>query len=212
MTKKQRVNGIIAALAKEYPGAKCSLDFENAWELMVSVRLAAQCTDARVNIVTKELFKIYPNAKALADADASAVEEIVRPCGLGKTKARDICAAMHKLVYEYDNKMPDTIEELLKFPGVGRKSANLIVGDVFGKPAIVCDTHCIRLSNRMGLAEGTNPASVEKQLREIVPPHEGNDLCHRFVLHGRAVCSARSYVCGICCCRDFCRTYESARK
>ena len=193
MTKKQRVNGIIAALAKEYLGAKCSLDFENAWELMVSVRLAAQCTDARVNIVTKELFKIYPNAKALADADASAVEEIVRPCGLGKTKARDICAAMHKLVYEYDNKMPDTIEELLKFPGVGRKSANLIVGDVFGKPAIVCDTHCIRLSNRMGLAEGTNPASVEKQLREIVPPHEGNDLCHRFVLHGRAVCSARSY-------------------
>ena len=208
MTKEERVAGIIAALEREYPDADCSLDYENAWQLMVSVRLAAQCTDARVNIVTEELFRLYPSAKALADATADEIEPIVRPCGLGATKARDICAAMHKLVYEYDGNMPDTMEALLSFPGVGRKSANLILGDVFGKPAIVCDTHCIRLSNRMGLAVGDNPNSVEKQLWAIVPPEKGNDLCHRFVLHGRAVCSARSYTCGVCCCRDYCETYE----
>lgn len=206
MTTKQRALAIVDALEREYPLAECTLDFENAWQLMVSVRLAAQCTDARVNIVTDELFGVFPTAKALADADVADVERIVRPCGLGRTKARDICAAMHKLVYEYGSEMPDTVEELLKFPGVGRKSANLIVGDVFGKPAIVCDTHCIRLCGRMGLTDSRDPAKVEMQLRKIIPPEKGNDFCHRLVLHGRAVCSARSYSCEGCCCREWCKT------
>ncbi len=204
MTKKERAAKIVAALEKEYPLAECTLDYDDAWKLLVSVRLAAQCTDARVNIVTQELYAKYPSPEALAAATPAQIEEIVRPCGLGASKARDIHAAMNMLVHEYGGRVPDEIDELLKLPGVGRKSANLIVGDVYGKPAIVCDTHCIRLCGRMGLTDSTNPAVVEKQLRAIIAPEKGNDFCHRLVLHGRAVCSARGWDCSRCCVAALC--------
>lgn len=204
MTKKQRAKKIIAGLAETYPQAICSLDFHKPYELLISVRLAAQCTDARVNIVTEDLFRIYPTLEAFAAADPHEVEEIVRPCGLGKTKARDIVATSQMLVEQYDSVVPDTMEELLKLPGVGRKSANLILGDVYGKPAIVVDTHCIRLTNLMGLADSKNPAVVEKQLAQVLPPADSNDFCHRLVLHGRAVCKARNPQCGQCSVREWC--------
>ncbi len=204
LSKKERAAAITAALEKEYPLAECTLDFDNAWQLMVSVRLAAQCTDARVNVVTPVLFEKYPTPKALADADAKDIQAIVRPCGLGASKARDISGAMKKLVYEYGGKMPDTLDALLGFPGVGRKSANLIVGDVFGKPAVVCDTHCIRLCGRFGLADTKDPAKLEAQLRALLAPEKSNDFCHRLVLHGRAVCDARRPRCEDCCLAALC--------
>ncbi len=204
MTKKERAEKIVEALEAEYPLAECTLDYDEAWKLLVSVRLAAQCTDARVNIVTQTLFAKYPSAQALAEADVADIEEIVRPCGLGASKARDISAAMKMLVNEYGGRVPDEIDELLKLPGVGRKSANLIVGDVYGKPAVVCDTHCIRLCGRFGLTDSTNPAVVEKQLRAILPMDKANDFCHRLVLHGRAVCMARGYTCARCCLTEWC--------
>lgn len=210
LTNKQRADKICMALEKEYPLPECTLDYARAWELLVAVRLAAQCTDARVNIVTRQLFSVYPTPKALADAPVEKIEEIVRPCGLGATKARDISKAMKLLVYQYDGRVPDDLNTLLTFPGVGRKSANLIVGDVFGKPAIVCDTHCIRLANRFGLADSQNPAVVEKQLREVLDPQKSNDFCHRTVLHGRAVCSARSFSCEKCCVFEFCKSAKKA--
>ena len=202
--KKRTVIKIIECLKNEYDSPECSLDYDHAWQLMVSVRLAAQCKDSRVNEITKILFDKYPTPNDLAEASADDIEMIVRPCGLGKTKSKDIKASMEMLVREYDGKVPDTIDELLKFPGVGRKSANLIVGDIFGKPAIVCDTHCIRISNRLGLCSSKQPEIVEKQLREIVPPEEGNDLCHRFVMHGRAVCDSRNPKCSNCCISGYC--------
>ena len=206
MTKKERAELMISTLEKEYPLVACSLDYSSAWQLLVSVRLAAQCTDARVNIVTKELFVRFPSAKALADADVSDIEQIVKPCGLGTTKARDISECMCQLVYEYNGVVPDTIDGLLKLRGVGRKSANLVVGDVFQKPAVVCDTHCIRLTSRLGLTDGsTVPDKVERQLRLILPPDKSNDFCHRLVLHGRAVCTARSPKCAECCLNDICQ-------
>lgn len=206
MTKKQRTLAIIESLKTEYPDTTCTLDTENAWQLLVSVRLAAQCTDARVNVIVKDLFVKYPGINELADADVDDIESIVRPCGLGRSKARDISACMRMLRDEYDCQVPDTLDELLKLPGVGRKSANLIMGDVYGKPAIVTDTHCIRISNRMGLVDGVKePKKVEIELRALVPPEESNDFCHRLVDHGRAVCTARTKPhCDICCCRDFC--------
>ncbi len=206
MTKKQRVLEIIQRLKKEYPDAACTLDYEEAWKLLVSVRLAAQCTDARVNVVVQGLFKKYPDVNALAEADVSDIEEIVRPCGLGKSKARDISACMKMLRDQYQGKVPEDFDELLKLPGVGRNSANLIMGDVFGKPAIVTDTHCIRLSNRMGLVDGIkDPKKVEMALWKIVPPEEGSDLCHRLVIHGREVCTARTKpYCDKCCLADIC--------
>jgi endonuclease-3 len=204
LTKKERAALIIAALEKEYPLAACTLDYADAWQLLVSVRLAAQCTDARVNIVTPKLFGRFPTAGALADASVAEIEEIVRPCGLGASKARDISACMKTLVYELDGRVPDTMEGLLALSGVGRKSANLILGDVFHKPAVVCDTHCIRITNRLGLAEGAEPERVERQLREILPPDKSNDFCHRMVLHGRAVCTARGFCCDGCCLNALC--------
>ena len=169
MTKKQRALEIIERLKKEYPDADCTLDYNEAWKLLVSVRLAAQCTDARVNVVVKGLFEKYPSVEALADAEVSDIEDIVRPCGLGKSKARDISACMKMLRDDYDCKVPDDFNELLKLPGVGRKSANLIMGDVFKKPAIVTDTHCIRLVNRMGLVDGIkDPKKVEMELWKII--------------------------------------------
>lgn len=206
MTKKQRALEIIERLKKEYPDAACTLDYEEAWKLLVSVRLAAQCTDARVNVIVKGLFEKYPDVNALAQAEVSDIEEIVRPCGLGKSKARDISACMKVLRDEYNGKVPDDFDALLKLPGVGRKSANLIMGDVFGKPAIVTDTHCIRLSNRMGLVDGIKePKKVEMALWKIIPPEEGSDFCHRLVIHGREVCTARTKpYCDKCCLADIC--------
>lgn len=207
MTKKQRTLEIIERLKKEYPDADCTLSYDQAWKLLVSVRLAAQCTDARVNVVVEELYKVFPDVNALAQAPAEEIEKIVHPCGLGKSKARDINACMKVLRDEYGGKVPDDFDKLLALPGVGRKSANLIMGDVFGKPAIVTDTHCIRLVNRMGLIDNIKePAKVEKELWKIVPPEEGNSFCHRLVEHGRAVCTARTHpYCDKCCLRDICK-------
>lgn len=214
MTKKQRALEVIQRLKKAYPDSDCTLDYDQAWKLLVSVRLAAQCTDARVNIVVEDLYKVYPDVDALADAQPEDIEQIIRPCGLGKSKARDISACMRMLREEYHYEVPDTMEELLKLPGVGRKSANLILGDVYGKPAIVTDTHCIRLSNRIGLVDNLkDPKQVEMALRKIIPPEEGNALCHRFVDHGREVCTARTIPhCEICCLADVCRYYQSQQK
>ena len=207
MTKKELALEIIERLKREYPDAGCSLDYNEAWKLLVSVRLAAQCTDARGNVVVKELYKKYPDCNALAEAAAEDIEEIVRPCGLGRSKARDISACMKILRDKYHGNVPDNFDELLKLPGVGRKSANLIMGDVFGKPAIVTDTHCIRLTNRMGLVDGIkDPKKVEMALWEIIPPEEGSDFCHRLVYHGRDVCTARTKpFCEKCCIKDICK-------
>ena len=208
MTKKQRAEKIIELLEKEYPLADCTLDYDEAWKLLVSVRLAAQCTDARVNVVVKDLFAKYPSPAALAAATPEEIEEIVKPCGLGKSKARDIHKCMTTLVEQYNGQVPDDFDKLLKLPGVGRKSANLIMGDVFGKPAIVTDTHCIRLTNRMGLVDGIkDPKKVEMALWKIIPGEKGSDFCHRLVYHGRAVCSARTKPdCEHCCVKDVCVT------
>ena len=206
MTKKELALETVARLKKEYPDAGCTLEYEDAWKLLISVRLAAQCTDARVNQVVPGLYEKFPTISALADADESDIEEIVRPCGLGKSKARDISACMKMLRDEYDCKVPDDFNKLLKLPGVGRKSANLIMGDVFGKPAIVTDTHCIRLSNRIGLVDGIKePKKVEMALWKLIPPEEGSDFCHRLVIHGREVCTARTKpYCDRCCLADIC--------
>ena len=206
MTKKELALEIIERLKKEYPDAGCTLDYDQAWKLLVSVRLAAQCTDARVNVVVEGLFEKYPSVKALAEADVEDIERIVKPCGLGHSKARDISACMKMLQEEYDGKIPEDFNALLKLPGVGRKSANLIMGDVFGKPAIVTDTHCIRLTNRMGLVDGIKePKKVEMALWKIIPPEEGSDFCHRLVEHGRAVCTARTKpYCERCVLQEIC--------
>ena len=203
---KELALAVIERLKAEYPDADCTLDYDQAWKLLVSVRLAAQCTDARVNVVVQELYARFPDPAALAAAAPEEIEAIVRPCGLGHSKARDISACTRMLVEEYDGKVPADFDALLKFPGVGRKSANLIMGDVFGKPAIVTDTHCIRLSNRIGLVHDVrDPKKVETALWKIVPPEEGNMLCHRFVEHGRAVCTARTKpYCGRCCLEEIC--------
>lgn len=197
---------VIERLKKEYPETKCTLDYRDAWQLLVSVRLSAQCTDARVNIVMVDLLKKFPTVASLAAAAPEEIEAIVRPCGLGHSKARDISACMKVLHTQYHDVVPDTMEELLALPGVGRKSANLILGDIYGKPAIVTDTHCIRLSNLIGLVDNVKePAKVEQALRRIIPPEEGNQLCHRLVDHGRAVCIARRPQCDRCCLADICR-------
>lgn len=206
-TKKQRALDIIELLKQEYPDAGCTLEYDDAWKLLVSVRLAAQCTDARVNVVVEGLFAKYPSVQDLADAPVEDIEAIVKPCGLGKSKARDISACMKMLRDQYDCKVPEDFDALLALPGVGRKSANLIMGDVFGKPAIVTDTHCIRLVNRMGLVDGIKePKKVEMALWKLIPPDEGSDFCHRLVYHGRAVCTARTTPdCGNCCLKDVCK-------
>ena len=200
MTRAERALAIVEALKKAYPAAACTLSYDEAWKLLVSVRLAAQCTDARVNTVTEILFAEYPSVDALAAADPADIEAIVRPCGLGPSKARDISACMRVLRDRHGGHVPDTMEALLALPGVGRKSANLILGDIFGKPAIVCDTHCIRLCGRMGLTTSRDPVKTERELRPLIPPEESNDFCHRLVEHGRAVCSARTRPACECCC------------
>ena len=206
MTKEELALEVIRRLKEEYPDAGCTLDYNEAWKLLVSVRLAAQCTDARVNVVVQDLYAKYPSVEALADADVEDIERIVRPCGLGKSKARDISGCMKQLKEQYGGKVPDDFQALLKLPGVGRKSANLIMGDVFGKPAIVTDTHCIRLTNRIGLVDHIrDPKKVEMALWKIIPPEEGSDFCHRLVYHGRDVCTARTKPhCDRCCLSDIC--------
>ena len=206
MTKEELTLEVIRRLKIAYPLAECTLDYDQVWKLLVSVRLAAQCTDARVNVVVEGLYAKYPDVASLAAADVADIEEIVRPCGLGKSKARDISACMKILHEQYNDKVPDDFNALLKLPGVGRKSANLIMGDVFGKPAIVTDTHCIRLVNRIGIVEGIkDPKKVEMALWKLVPPEEGSDFCHRLVYHGREVCTARTKpYCDKCCLADIC--------
>ena len=204
--KKELALELIERLKEAYPDAGCTLVYDDAWKLQVSVRLASQCTDARVTVVVAQLFEKYTDVNALAEADVDCIEEIVRPCGLGRSKAKDISACMKILKEQYGGKVPDNFDALLKLPGVGRKSANLIMGDVFGKPAIVTDTHCIRLVNRMGLVDGIKePKKVEMALWKLIPPEEGSDFCHRLVLHGRDVCTARTKPhCEKCCVQDLC--------
>ena len=207
MRKKELALEIIERLKKEYPDTGCTLDYDDAWKLLVSVRLAAQCTDARVNVVVGDLYKEFPDVDALAAADVADIERIVKPCGLGHSKARDISGCMKILKEKYNGKVPEDFDTLLELPGVGRKSANLVMGDVFGKPAIVTDTHCIRLVNRMGLVDGIKePKKVEMALWKLIPPEESNDFCHRLVDHGRKVCTARTTPhCEVCCLNDICK-------
>lgn len=206
MTKKERALEVIRRLEERYPDAICSLVYERPYELLISTRLAAQCTDARVNIVTEELFGKYTTLESLAEAELSDIEAIVKPCGLFHTKARDIIAMTKMLVEVYDGVLPDTVEELTKLPGIGRKTANLVVGDIYGKPAVVTDTHCIRICGKLGLTEGKDPYKVEMALWKILPHEKANDFCHRLVLFGRDVCTARSPKCGECPLRDICVT------
>ena len=214
MQKKELALQVIERLKKEYPDTGCSLDYDDAWKLLVSVRLAAQCTDARVNVVVQDLYREFPDVDALADADVEEIERIVKPCGLGHSKARDISACMKMLKEKYQGKVPEDFDALLELPGVGRKSANLVMGDVFGQPAIVTDTHCIRLANRIGLVDGIRePKKVEMALWKLIPPEESNDFCHRLVDHGRAVCTARTApYCDRCCLNDICKKAGISKK
>ena len=206
MTDKQRALKAIEALKKEYPDAICSLVYDDPLQLLIATRLAAQCTDARVNMVTPALFERFKTVDDFASAEVSEVEEYIKSCGLYKTKARDIVAMAKALKENFAGVVPDTIEQLVTLPGIGRKTANLVVGDIFHKSAVVVDTHCIRLTSRLGFHSIKDPVRIEKVLREILPPEESNDFCHRLVLHGRAVCQARNPKCEICCMKDFCPT------
>lgn len=204
MKKSEVAAFAVERLEKLYPDAICSLNYGSAFQLLIAVRLSAQCTDARVNLVTPELFHRFPTSAALANAELGIVEEIIKSCGLYKTKAKDIIAAAKMIEEVYGGNIPDTIEELTKLPGVGRKTANLVVGDVYHKPAVVCDTHFIRITNRLGLTKSTNPLIVEKDLRKLLPPDKSSDFCHRIVLFGRDICTARKAFCDKCPLNDFC--------
>lgn len=212
MTKKQRAALCVAALEQQYPDAKCSLDYASAFQLLVAVRLSAQCTDARVNIVTPALFDRFPDAKSMAAATVAEVEELVKSCGLYKTKARDLVAMAKVLVEMYDGEVPQTMEELTALPGIGRKTANLILGDIYGQPAVVCDTHCIRITNLLGLTTTKDPLKTERELRACLPMDKASDFCHRLVLHGRAVCVARRPNCAICSMAEVCKFALKERK
>ncbi len=213
MRVKKDIQTIIDRLKELYPGAECSLEYQKDYELLFSVRLAAQCTDARVNLVTPALFARYPSLEAFAEADVDEVGEYVHSCGFWRAKARDMVLCAQMLLREYGGKVPDTMEELLKLPGVGRKTANLILGDIYGKEGYVCDTHCIRITGRLGITDGSkDPLKVEMQLRKVIPPEESNDFCHRMVLHGRAVCMARGPQCGLCTLADVCKYGKSVLK
>ncbi len=208
MEIQERVDRIIAALKEAYPDPVCALQYKKDYELMAAVRLSAQCTDERVNLVTPALFARYPTLDALADADVAEVESYVHSCGFYKHKAQDIVLACQMLRSRFGGKVPGNMEELLSLPGVGRKTANLLLGDIYKVPgSVVCDTHCIRISNKLGLAEGKEPEKVEKQLRAILPPEESSDFCHRLVLHGRAICTARNPQCARCPLAPFCRSF-----
>ena len=207
----QYVNEIIAALKERYPDALCALRYDKDYELMIAVRLSAQCTDARVNLITPALFARFPTLDAFAEADVAEVETYVHSCGFYRQKAKDIVQACRMLRDEHGGKVPDTMEALLRLPGVGRKTANLLLGDIYRRPgSVVCDTHCIRIANRLGLASGKEPEKVEAQLRAILPPEESSDFCHRIVLFGREICTARSPKCGECPLRPFCKAFTAA--
>lgn len=209
MNQAERVSGVIAALKQDYPDALCALQYEKDYELMIAVRLSAQCTDARVNRVTPALFARFDTLDAFADADVSEIEEYVRSCGFYHHKARDIVLACQMLRERFDRKVPNDMDALLSLPGVGRKTANLLLGDIYGVAgSVVCDTHCIRICNKLGLAEGKEPEKVERQLRAILPPDESSDFCHRIVLHGRAVCTARKPACETCSLRPYCKSFS----
>lgn len=205
----EKINEIIAVLKDRYPTAPCALHYSKDYELMIAVRLSAQCTDARVNLVTPGLFAAYPTLEAMASADISDVENHVRSCGFYKHKARDIVQACQMLLTDYGGKVPGTMEELLRLPGVGRKTANLLLGDLYGVPgSVVCDTHCIRICGRLGLSQGKDPEKVEQQLRAILPPEESSDFCHRIVLFGRDCCTARNPSCGQCSLTMYCKEFN----
>ena len=208
MDISERVQGVVEALKQAYPDPRCALEYEKDYELMIAVRLSAQCTDARVNLVTPALFAHFPTLDAFADADVSEVEEFVRTCGFFRQKAHDIVAACRMLRDEYGGRVPNSMGALLRLPGVGRKTANLLLGDLYAVPgSVVCDTHCIRICGKLGLSEGKEPEKVERQLRAILPPEESSDFCHRIVLHGRAVCTARKPQCEKCTLRMFCKSF-----
>jgi endonuclease-3 len=210
MTNQEKAAEAVRLLKCEYPDAVCSLTYEKPHELLISVRLSAQCTDARVNLVTPALFAHFPTLESYAASTPEEVGEYIRSCGLYKTKARDIVAMAQMLLEKYHGVLPDTVEELTKLPGVGRKTANLVVGDIFHQPAVVCDTHCIRITNLLGLSTTKDPLKTEKELRACLPPEESNDFCHRLVLHGRAVCIARRPQCGVCVLAPICAHAQAA--
>ncbi len=204
MTKKQRVIEAVERLEKLYPDAICSLQYTDAFQLLIATRLSAQCTDKRVNMVTPDLFREFPTAEKMAVADISRVEELIKTCGLYKTKARDLILISQKIVFDFGGKVPDTIEELTTLSGVGRKTANLVCGDIYKKPAVVTDTHFIRICNRLGFVDTDNPLYVEKAMRKLLPPEKSNDFCHRTVLFGRDICTARTARCEECVLNDIC--------
>lgn len=212
MTKKDRAEAICELLKIDYPEAICQLNADTPFQLLVATRLSAQCTDARVNLVTPALFEKYPSEKELAEADISDVEDLIHSCGFYRAKAKDLVGMAKEIRDTYNGVLPDTIEELTKLPGVGRKTANLIIGDVYKKPAVVADTHVIRITNLLGLSSSNDPKAVELGLKKILPPEESNDFCHRIVLHGRAVCIARRPKCDICSLKDVCKHYQTKVK
>ena len=204
MRKKERVNAVVERLENLYPDAICSLQYTDAFQLLIATRLSAQCTDKRVNMVTPDLFAEFPDADSMAKADISRVEELIKTCGLYKTKAKDLISIARKIVNDFGGVVPDTIEELTTLSGVGRKTANLVCGDIYKKPAVVTDTHFIRICNRLGFVDSTNPLTVEKEMRKLLPPEKSNDFCHRSVLFGRDVCTARKAYCENCILNDIC--------
>lgn len=210
--QKERARKVVDALKEYYPDAKCSLTYDKPYELLISVRLSAQCTDARVNMVTPELFSKYPTLESIADANVEDICNIIRSCGLYKTKGQDIVAMCRMIRDEFGGELPDSIEQLIRLPGIGRKTANLIMGDVYGKPAVVVDTHCIRINGRLGFCEGKDPVKIEKVLREILPPEESSDYCHRIVQYGRDICTARSPKCGECVLAQYCPSHPDYQK
>ncbi len=208
MDRKERALAVVTALKEAYPDAVCALQYRKDYELMISVRLSAQCTDSRVNQVTPVLFERFPTLESFAAADIAEVEDYVRTCGFYRNKARDIVLACQMLLDKFGGTVPDNMEDLLQLPGVGRKTANLLLGDIYHKPAVVCDTHCIRICGKLGLSHGKDPEKVERQLWEVLPPEESSDFCHRIVLHGRAVCTARNPDCERCVLAPFCQSFS----
>lgn len=204
MRKKERVTAAVQRLENLYPDAICSLQYTDAFQLLIATRLSAQCTDKRVNMVTPDLFNEFPDAHAMSKAELGRVEELIKTCGLYKTKAKDLIEIAKKIVTDFGGKVPDTIEELTTLSGVGRKTANLVCGDIYKKPAVVADTHFIRICNRLGFVDTTNPLTVEKEMRKLLPPEKSNDFCHRSVLFGRDICTARKAYCDKCVLNDIC--------
>ncbi len=204
MRKQERVIEAVSRLEKLYPNAICSLEYKDAFQLLIATRLSAQCTDKRVNIVTPDLFREFPTPQKMAKADISRVEELIKTCGLYKTKAKDLILIAQKIVNDFCGKVPDNIEDLTTLSGVGRKTANLVCGDIYGKPAVVTDTHFIRICNRLGFVDSDNPLNVENEMRKLLPPEKSNDFCHRTVLFGRDICTARTAKCTECVLNDIC--------